>query len=190
MIMKITVSKPNNSSIVIEGDITEMNSIIDRIIFDEDNTVTVTKIKPAATMQVDATNSNDSKKIAEFLSSIYSYPANSANYSGRGRAIADMICDGKPHTYDEILTACNSVRKTVANNISRLRAAGAKININDETITFVSVPNKRYTKKKWAARVPSGTTVKAAPMPAPTFEGASTNVLTPVATAIAGMRLS
>jgi len=188
--MKITVTKLNNSSITIEGELTEMNAIIDRIIFDEDNTIVVTKTKPAEKPQVEAQNSSDSKKIAEFLSSIYSYPANAMNYSGRGRAIAEMICTGTPYTYEQIQQACNAVHKTVANNISRLRAAGAKIDVNGDVITFVSVPNKRYVKKKWAARVPSGTKVKAAPAPEMTPEVMMSNASPAVASAIAGLRLS
>lgn len=171
MNMKITIHTSNNSPITIEGSNEELNAIIDRLIAQP---VSVKVDKPKTEKAPVQVVVSDNMKVKEFLESIYSYAPNADTFSGRGHAIAQAICDFNTHTITEICNKTNSKPNTVHVNIKRLRQNGAVVDVLDDTVTLVSIPKKRFTKKKWTPRNP---------------QGSHGTTVSPVS-AIAGMRLS
>jgi len=148
--MKITFSPSNSSdTFIFEGSLEELDTIVSRIIASENKPKTV---KPA---KVNVTNSNpvvDSNrdKIQQFLDHVYLYAANPTKDTGKGRYIAEILADFKPHTRQQIVAGTNIVDQTIDKNLRKLRLAGATVSINGDTITLVSIPNKRFTKKRRA----------------------------------------
>lgn len=156
--MKITYSPAGTSNVyVIEGDATEMETVISRIISTakpSNNNINRPLVKKPT---VNVTPDND--KLKAFLDSVYLYPANPANDTGKGRYIAQILADFKPHTLAEIVAGTDIIAKTVHKNIAKMRAAGATISVNGTTITLVEIPNKRFIKKRRATNKSKTTVV-------------------------------
>lgn len=147
--MKITINHANsNDSYVIEGTTDELNTIISRVISNPNSVVSSKPIKPAKLNSDLPVNNNSADNVAKFIKSVYLFPSDNNTPTGKGRYIAEILCDFKPHTFSEIEKKSNSITKTVNRNIAKLRAAGAKININGQTVQLVSIPDKRYIVKR------------------------------------------
>lgn len=143
--MKITVTPANsNNSYVFEGTLDELNAVVSRV-FSNGATKDLKTSKPNVSDSKVSTNADD---INKFIKSVYLFPADNATPTGKGRFIADILADFNPHTFSEIEKKANVVTKTVLRNIAKLRAAGAKINVNGQTIQLVEIPNKRYIAKR------------------------------------------
>lgn len=146
--MKITFSPAGTQdTYVIEGDSSELALMLDRIM-----QVKPTKTAPAATVELEQTPTNDQDKLRRFLDSVYLYPADNKTFTGKGRFIANILADMKPHSYSELERKSNSVTKTVNNNIAKLRAAGATIVVVSNTVHMTAFPAKKaYIKKRRSA---------------------------------------
>lgn len=144
--MKITFSPANsNDSIVIDCDLTELDTVLDRL---SNRThrqpAPITPAKPAQPAQPQ----NNQDQMERFLASIYLYPANNTSDSGKGRYVANILSDMKTHTIDEIVKKANVQASTVHKNVNRLRMAGATVSVEDGRVTLINIPNKRFTKKR------------------------------------------
>jgi hypothetical protein len=148
--MKITFSPSNSSdTFTFEGSLEELDTIVSRIIASENKPKTVKPAKTTVSNPKPAANTVQ-RSIQQFLDHVYLYAANPANDTGKGRYIAEILSDFKPHTRQQIVAGTNIVDQTIDKNVRKLRAAGAIVNVTGDTITLVSIPNKRFTKKRRA----------------------------------------
>lgn len=148
--MKITFSPAGTQDVyVIEGELTELQQMIENIIGTKPSIKPATDNKP---VKVERLNTEDTTKIIRFLDSVYLYPADNKTFTGKGRFIANILADMKPHPYSELERKSNAVTKTVDSNIAKLRSAGAVIEVASNTVRLVSFPDKKsYVKKRRSA---------------------------------------
>ena len=144
--MKITFSPANsNDSIIIDCELNELNAVLDRLSNRNNRqpapVAQATPIHPAQPQ-------NNQDQMERFLGSVYVYPATNISDGGKGRYVADILSDMKPHNIDQIAKKSNAQPKTVHKTIARLRMAGATLSVTDDYVTLLAIPNKRFTKKR------------------------------------------
>jgi hypothetical protein len=146
--MKITFSPAGTQdTYIIEGDFNELQHMLDSIIGSKPS-----KSFSQKTPKLEKLDTEDQNKVSRFLDSVYLYPADNETFTGKGRFIADMLSDMKPHSYSELERKSNAVTKTVDKNITKLRNAGAVIEVVSNTVCMVSFPDKKaYVKKRRSA---------------------------------------
>lgn len=149
--MKITVTPANSSnSYVFEGTIDELNAVVSRVFSNTDlsSVATPKALKTSKSTASDSKVPTNADDVNKFIKSVYIFPADNTTPTGKGRFIAQILADFNTHTFSEIERKANVVTKTVLRNIAKLRAAGAKITVNGQTIQLVEIPNKRYIAKR------------------------------------------
>lgn len=158
--MNITITKHNNS-IQLDGSFDDLILILTHMLNDNIAAVQVNPtekiVKPEIVKPQVKTakpvNNFDSAVVNNFLNSIYTYAANVNTSTGKARAIAEMLCDGRSHSISATAAACNSVVKTVSRNINLMVHNGATISVDGDIVTVNAIPTARRARRRQAPRI-------------------------------------
>lgn len=160
--MKITIVPANSKdTYFIEGTEAELSGIINKMMSNASAVQPAKTVKSLATSKdhnkdhnyAPTTNDELNRQINNFLDSVYAYKASKESLTGRGRYLAQNICDFQPHSIDDLINDAGIVRKTFDRNITKMKDAGARFAISSTHVTLVELPKKARVNKHRTVKI-------------------------------------
>lgn len=156
--MKITIVPANSKdTYFIEGTEAELSGIINKMMSNASAVQPAKTVKSLATSKDHnygpTTNNELNRQINNFLDSVYVYKASKESLTGRGRYLAQNICDFQPHSIDDLINDAGIVRKTFDRNITKMKDAGARFAISSTHVTLVELPKKARVNKHRTVKI-------------------------------------